>query len=412
MDKRDQWEEAIRSKLQDYEAETEPEDWQAIANRLPEAKGRVIPLRLQRYAAAAAIALLLLSGGYFYYNRLAEKPVIAEVSAGKAQPEAEKPGTVNPPSTPTAPPSQPLIAAASPVQRVSKTTATRPSKTKEAPEQELTPEQAPLSHPTADVTPEQETAKEPEPVREQVPPEEPNDVSALLADASPVSTEKRSQRRWGFGLGGGSYSVGDNSAQTVSLLSSPVLKEGLVYNAEASPALNAMTEKRNVSHKLPVSFGLGFGYALNDRWALQSGLTYTMLASEWQTFGKYLGESKQRLHFIGIPLSMNYKIAEWNRFRFYATGGVMTEWNVSGQIRTQYYDNLQKILQEKESVRMKEWLWSVNARAGVSYPLIRFVNAYVEGGANYYFDNGSFIETIRSDKPFHVSLQAGIRFGF
>ena len=30
----------------------------------------------------------------------------------------------------------------------------------------------------------------------------------------------------------------------------------------------------------------------------------------------------------------------------------------------------------------------------------------------YYFDNGSDIETIHSEKPFNVSLQFGFRFGF
>ena len=37
---------------------------------------------------------------------------------------------------------------------------------------------------------------------------------------------------------------------------------------------------------------------------------------------------------------------------------------------------------------------------------------YIEPGAKYYFDNGSDIETIRSEKPFNVNLQAGFRFGF
>lgn len=71
-----------------------------------------------------------------------------------------------------------------------------------------------------------------------------------------------------------------------------------------------------------------------------------------------------------------------------------------------------EILAQSERVRMKEWLWSVNARMGVSYPIIRFVSAFGEVGASYYFDNGSDIETIHSEKPFNVSLQFGFRFGF
>jgi hypothetical protein len=61
---------------------------------------------------------------------------------------------------------------------------------------------------------------------------------------------------------------------------------------------------------------------------------------------------------------------------------------------------------------MKEWQWSVNARTGVSYPIVRFAHAFAEVGAAYYFSNGSRIETVYSDKAFNLSPRVGIRFGF
>jgi len=154
-------------------------------------------------------------------------------------------------------------------------------------------------------------------------------------------------------------------------------------------------------------------YYLNDRWALQSGAVYTLLRSE----GSYLddvgniGERKQNLHFIGVPLSLSYKIAEWNRIQFYALAGGMCEFNVAGRIEESLYEGGLKT-KARKSLSMKEPLWSVNMRAGATYPLWRFINVYAETGASYYFDNNSKIETIRSDKPFNVSLQAGVRLGF
>jgi hypothetical protein len=171
--------------------------------------------------------------------------------------------------------------------------------------------------------------------------------------------------------------------------------------------------KINMKHKQPISFGIGVGYALSHRWTLQSGLVYTLLSSEWETDLGFQGKSKQQLHFVGIPLGINFRIAEWNKFRLYTGVGGMAEWNLGGHIKTNYYfieDATFKM--EKESIRMKEMQWSVHANVGVIYPVIKFLNAYVEGGANYYFDNKSLIETIRSDKPFHVSLHAGLRLGF
>jgi opacity protein-like surface antigen len=421
MKERNQWKEAIRSKLKDFEAETEPEDWPAIVKRLPEVKKTtVILLRLRRYAAAIIVLLVISGGGFYYYHRT-HVPFIAGTFTEKTDRENVVSETTNPPVSTADQASRPLIADASPVPRTKRTPAVTVAKTTEQPEQSLTPPEQPapplpaLAEESGDTLPVRQTTDEPECAQVQSPlPDEINDHT-LIADAKPVSsTQKRSRKRWGFGVGGGSYSVGSNSGAGQVLFAPVPPSRGLIYNAETLSPLNPQAEKQHVSHKYPLSFGLGVGYALNDRWALQSGLTYTMLRSEWNTVSKYLGESKQQLHFIGLPLSVNYKIAEWNRFRFYAATGLMTEWNVAGQIRTRYYShsNGETVLKEKESVRMKEWQWSANARAGVSYPLIRFVNAYVEGGANYYFDNGSSIETIRSDKPFHVSLQAGIRLGF
>ena len=60
---------------------------------------------------------------------------------------------------------------------------------------------------------------------------------------------------------------------------------------------------------------------------------------------------------------------------------------------------------------MKELLWSLNARVGVSYPVIRFINVFAEAGVDYYFDNGSLIETAHAEKPFSASFQVGFRFG-
>ena len=167
----------------------------------------------------------------------------------------------------------------------------------------------------------------------------------------------------------------------------------------------------DIKHHIPVSFGLTVSRHLNDRFAIQSGLTYTFLTSDWTTNGTYRGDTRQRLHFLGIPLSVIYNIAEWNRLKFYVSAGAMTEVNLAGKVHTELYGGDEFIQAFDEDRRMKEWLWSVNARLGLNYPLVGALAVYGEVGADYYFDNGSSIETIRSERPFNVSLQFGLRFG-
>ena len=99
----------------------------------------------------------------------------------------------------------------------------------------------------------------------------------------------------------------------------------LVRCGEEDPA------KTDIHHKTPIGVGISISRYLNNRFSLQTGLTYSYLRSEWSTNNTYHIENDQRLHFIGIPLSLTYKIAEWNRFMFYASAGGMAEVNVAGK---------------------------------------------------------------------------------
>lgn len=212
-------------------------------------------------------------------------------------------------------------------------------------------------------------------------------------------------------MGGGSVTTGtSNTLNTYALKNTPMADHELMFLNSAS--FENASPKTNVKHKTPLSLGMSVSYALNSRFALVSGLSYSYLSSSWETTNTYHNKTRQKLHFVGIPLSLSYKIAEWKRFNVYASAGIMTEVNVSGKLTTDKYMYNELYERESEHIRMKQWLWSVNARAGVSYPLIRFVSLYAEVGADYYFDNGSVLETVHSEKPFNVSLQAGFRFGF
>ena len=64
---RDIWDDAIRSKLEDFEMDTLPGDWEAIADRLP-GKAPVPLRRTLRYWVAAAV--LKLSGHGEIGNRI------------------------------------------------------------------------------------------------------------------------------------------------------------------------------------------------------------------------------------------------------------------------------------------------------------------------------------------------------
>ena len=391
---RDIWDDAIRSKLEDFEMDTLPGDWEAIADRLP---GKApVPLRrtLRYWVAAAVISLLVVSGGIYLYDReMEDLPIAQEIQSSQESTSVDTP----------------VVPIENTMEHKARMAVFRQNVESAG--------DRPISE--SEVMSADRSANEKDTVEPEV--ERNNDEivvlknDVLVADATPVTKkkpEKTASRKWGFGMGGGGLSMGADNLVPQYVTNSSVLKSENLMSLNSFDAEKKDPAKTDIHHKTPIGVGISISRYLNNRFSLQTGLTYSYLRSEWSTNNTYHIENDQRLHFIGIPLSLTYKIAEWNRFMFYASAGGMAEVNVAGKRRMKLFSDEVEIAKQSEHIRMKEWLWSVNARAGVSYPIIRFVSAFAEVGASYYFDNGSEIETIHSEKPFNMSLQFGFRFGF
>lgn len=399
---RDNIDDLFRSKLYDFEVETAPEDWDAIEKRLTRPS---IPFyrkyKYQWMAAAAVAALLVLSFGIPWNRQEEELVKIAQ----EVKQEAEKQMNDNE-----------WVAAVTENQEAVAEEEEKPK------QRSLRPRLLSVNARTNNVPAVKASSEVP--VEEEVTDDshEDNIEEQIIEEVQPVQTrtvvEKEEKptkaepkpRKWGFGMGAGSLSAGNNSSvNAFALRSSAVTNEYLsLMNASSFEQL----PKTDVKHKMPLSFGLSASRYLTDRWSLQAGLSYSYLVSEWTTNKTYRAESEQRLHFLGVPVAVTYKIAEWNRFMFYTSAGGQVELNVAGKVCTDLYSPVEKLKSVTEKERMKEPYFSVNARVGVSYPIIRFLSAYAEVGADYYFDNGSDVETIHSEKPFYVGLQLGFRFGF
>lgn len=405
---RDTLDDLFRSKLYDFEADAAPDDWAAIADRLP---GRpLVPWhrKLSYWAAAAVVALLVVAGGLYIYDKdSVPAPIAQEVEKQTKIIENRMAEEIVPPALNQELPAETKGLKQKPT--IAKNFST-PIKVTEREDRNNTENVSVATAPPVSVKQEEKRSESLQRTDPENIPDNP-----LMAEDTPVMPveKKSSSRKWGFGMGAGSFSMSSNSVVPQYVTSGSNLRgETLMIMNSANFDSQEELPKTDIKHKTPISFGFAVSRFLNDRFALQTGLTYTYLRSDWKTNGTFSGETKQGLHFIGVPLSLTYKIAEWNRFNFYASAGGMAEVNVAGRRITRFIAPTEDIAKEKENVRMKEWLWSLNANTGVSYPLIRFVSAFAEVGASYYFDNGSAIETVRSEKPFNVNFQFGLRLGF
>jgi len=418
---RDIIDDLFQSKLQGMEADVSPQDWEMIADRLPGARSVPLYRKAPFWAAAAVCLLMVMSGIYFFDDKQISDPIAQEVQRQTEEVKERMigegtPATIRPQDSYT---SQETVATSvmayvpTGKKQINKESLLVEQREVEEIEQPLraTDDDRMVSAAAEDDEPEQIEAAE-----------ETSEIAPRTTQTEKVVEKTKKQRKWGFGMGAGGVSVGSNNVMPNYLVTTMGLRsEDLMYmNASV---MGKSIPKTNVHHNKPLSFGIGVSRYLNDRFSLQSGLTYTYLSSDWQTSDEYRVKTEQKLHFIGIPLGVSYRIAEWNRFNLYAYAGFQADLNVAGKQkgkleRDAIASNV-VIDSELRSVREKKLLFSANAKVGVSYPIIRFLSAYAEVGAGYYFDNGSALfdkmsdmPTIYSEKPFNFTLQAGFRLGF
>lgn len=211
----------------------------------------------------------------------------------------------------------------------------------------------------------------------------------------------------GLGASGTTTAYGDHL-----VLSSPG-----VADTKDSPMLDMNTINRDIEtkteydHHLPIRIGLSVAYALTDRLSISSGLTYTRLSSDIKDASresKYIGE--QRLHYVGIPVNVSYKVASSRWISLYGTAGVLAEKCVSGTTDEGYVENNTMKYTNTQDISSKPLQMSVNAGVGIQFDFIDNVGIYAEPGLSYYFDDGSALQTIYKEKPLNFNLNVGVRF--
>lgn len=244
-----------------------------------------------------------------------------------------------------------------------------------------------------------------------------NQDDALLAynDVTERSGSTDAPSRWSVSTGamGGLGASGTTTAYGDYL----VLSCPGVMDTKDSPMLDMSSVNRDeetnteYEHHLPIRIGLSVAYALTDRLSISSGLTYTRLSSDIKDASresKYIGE--QRLHYVGIPVNVSYKVASSRWISLYGTAGVLAEKCVSGTTDEGYVENNTMKYTNTHDISSKPLQMSVNAGVGIQFDIIDNVGIYAEPGLSYYFDDGSALQTIYKEKPLNFNLNVGVRF--
>ena len=167
-----------------------------------------------------------------------------------------------------------------------------------------------------------------------------------------------------------------------------------------SPVYLANHEERQNFYQ-PISFGLSVNIPISSKFSVSTGVVYTRLSSDFTSIANSLVyERQQKLHYVGIPLTVQYNVWQWHGLNVYATAGGQADFNVKAYMTTEGTET---------KLEKDNWQWSVNAALGVQYNFIPQLGIYVEPGIKHYFNNGSHIQNYFKHRPTNFNLQIGLR---
>lgn len=417
------WLKKIKERLDDCSEPLPPGGWERLKRELDKAASAAVPHRsrlvmMRRWSVAAAASVLVAVAAVSLW--LLQSPVGQEVR------RAEVPVVTQPDEIPGSVPENEQLALASEVPSRTKNSRTvvpvnvAAVPVSEAAENIETKEGEDVIEtvPVVDVPEVEDVAVPKEEKKESVRRSTPKKTS--LDEPRVISRSQKREDGWSFGLsvgnrsgssdggdkdliydsGPGGLVQGSNinlSATTNGVIAIPgeqelTFKDGMPY------VLKRSDEPVDAKHRQPVSVGFSVRKNLGHGLSVESGLMYTYLYSDLY-FGKGNNSVEQKLHYLGIPLRVNWNFVDTRKFSVYLSAGGAIEKCVYG-----------KLGDEKQTVDPVQL--SVLGALGAQYNLSRRWGLYVEPGISYYFDDGSKVQTIRKERPCSFTLQAGLRLTY
>lgn len=156
-------------------------------------------------------------------------------------------------------------------------------------------------------------------------------------------------------------------------------------------------------HHAPVSVGMQIAFGVAPRLSLSTGVVYTRTSSDFYPYAPNNDYNvHQVLHYVGIPVGLNYELWRSGGFHAYVMAGAEATYNVK--------NDTDEDGTRKQDARRDRVQFSGKASLGAQYDISPSVGLYIEPGAKYYFDNGSDVENTFKDKKLNFNLQFGLRF--
>ena len=173
-----------------------------------------------------------------------------------------------------------------------------------------------------------------------------------------------------------------------------------------------ITEEGESRYGIPLSFGLGVKFYLSERWAIGTGLNFSLLSRSFP--GTYTKEGavikpinsniKHTVQYIGIPVNLSFDLVSNRLMTMYTfvggsvEKGIVQKYTIPGSGGTEVWKQNVRGLQGSAAVGL-----------GVQMKITDELGFYVDPSARYYF--GPYQpKSIRTQQGVMFNLEVGLRF--
>lgn len=164
-----------------------------------------------------------------------------------------------------------------------------------------------------------------------------------------------------------------------------------------------------VRHSIPMTFGLSLSRPLKGRWGIETGLQYTRLTSRFTTDKEvYTLVKHQKLHYVGVPLRVSFRMMDHKRLSAYASAGVALHIPLNATMREECVAGGYTISTVDQHI-YPQLQWATSMSLGLQYRFVPHVMLFVEPSLNWYVPSGSDTRNAWTAHPLQFTSPLGLR---
>ncbi len=406
----DKWLAEIKDKMLDFQAEVPANGWERVSSALPNSdetrRSEVAPFRRLRWwgLVASVLLCLVIGGGYLLQNKNSEQQTLVK---GKL-PQEKHPQDL-PTNTRN---NKPQILVADNIFAVENkglvTTDNKVVTEKKASSDTIaTPDVSQPIKKNEDTTRIETKPESSEHLLTEVLPTEQEAIAnnseashTVIASSTSIYTNKerldKDNSHWSFGLNLGGHgsllasNLGSNLISNSGTMDDPYFGTG--SNGTLTDLDDCIVESSNHTSW---SIGISVDKEILPHTYIETGVVYTMLSSDVRY--KYAGVQAQKVHYLGVPLRVNYMLFSSKPYQLYVGGGMMLEHSLYATRDGKRFD-------------VEPWQLSSNVSLGGQYKISKNLSLYIEPGLSCYFNANKDIPTLRTESPLYFNIRGGVRW--